>query len=240
MKKLILKLLTLLFIIMVLNTSVFGCDTNNVNFEPYMRKLNKKVKNNWITPRIKNSDSTVVLFSVNQTGKLGKIQVLQASGNKEFDKNAINAIEKTTFDPLPIEYKKENIDIQFTFASNLYSRVGYNTCCIFIKTEEEREFYKNLSEEKKNIYDKYLKIIKTKLRKQMDVPYTYLGKSVLVSFTIKDDGQISDLKLEETSGNQEYDELILKFFKQNSVPSIPEQLGLDQLKIKCKIMRTSY
>lgn len=88
---------------------------------PYMSALQKKIKGSWNPKTMKKSRRTVLLFTVNKKGEVSNIRVVNSSGDKKADAEAIEAVKKSSpFPPLPNEYKEKNIDINFTFDYNVW------------------------------------------------------------------------------------------------------------------------
>ncbi len=92
-----------------------------INFEPFMRKLQQRIKHNWTPPKGNKSKRIVVLFKVSKSGELLDSMVTSSSGIKEADKAALDALERSApFDSLPENYTGNDIDIQFTFDYNVF------------------------------------------------------------------------------------------------------------------------
>ncbi len=98
------------------------------DFGPYMKDLQRKIKQSWQPPRGNESKRVVVVFRVAHNGELEQIKVTKSSGEPTADDAAIQAIQRIfPFRPLPPEYTEENIDIEFTFDYNVFgdkNRVG--------------------------------------------------------------------------------------------------------------------
>ncbi len=97
--------------------------TEDVDFTPYMQKLQNDIKRNWNPPKTNESRHTVVLFKVSKTGELLKLDLKKSSGCEECDKAAAEAVIYTSpFEPLPVEFKGDNVDIHFTFDYNVIGK----------------------------------------------------------------------------------------------------------------------
>lgn len=93
------------------------------DFGPYMKDLTRQIKANWNPPKSNNSKRVVTFFTINKDGEISDIKVIKSSRNKAMDVAAINAIKNViSFEPLPKEYKGDDIDIKFTFAYNVFDR----------------------------------------------------------------------------------------------------------------------
>lgn len=90
------------------------------NWGPYMRDLERRIKQNWNPPKGDASKRVVVLFRIGRDGRLLSIKIGRSSGSVSNDDAAKAAIELTApFKPLPPEFKGNSIDIEFTFDYNV-------------------------------------------------------------------------------------------------------------------------
>ena len=90
-----------------------------VDFGPYMKGLHQKLKSNWNPPNDSKDKKVIILFKINKKGELVSCEVYKSSGSTNLDQSAIDAVNKTApFEPLPTNYKDEDIDIQFMFDYN--------------------------------------------------------------------------------------------------------------------------
>lgn len=90
------------------------------NWGPYMRDLERRIKQNWNPPKGDASKRVVVLFRIGRDGRLLSIRIGKSSGSVSNDDAAKAAIELTApFKPLPPEFKGNSIDIEFTFDYNV-------------------------------------------------------------------------------------------------------------------------
>ena len=95
------------------------------DFGPYMKELQRRIKMNWDPPKGNESKRVVLLFSIARDGRLLNVKVHRSSGLPTADKAAIDAVKLTApFRPLPPEYKRSSVDIQFTFDYNVFGVSG--------------------------------------------------------------------------------------------------------------------
>ena len=93
--------------------------SDNINFQPYMNELTRKIKSNWDPPSGNKSKKTVLLFGIAKDGSLLNVKVIKSAGQLE-DEAAITAVKLSApFNPLPSNYKKSSVDIQFDFDYNV-------------------------------------------------------------------------------------------------------------------------
>jgi TonB family protein len=96
-----------------------------VDFGPYMKALQRKIKGNWHPPKGLESKQVVVIFSISREGQLSRLRVVGSSGVEKADQAAMEAVTKSPpFDPLP-KGAPESIDIQFTFEYNVFFPARY-------------------------------------------------------------------------------------------------------------------
>lgn len=93
---------------------------DNVDFRPYMRRLQRRIKRNWEPPKGSETKKVVVLFKIGKDGRLISSEIFKTSGDEAADKAALLAIAiSAPYEPLPKAYTKESIDIQFAFDYNI-------------------------------------------------------------------------------------------------------------------------
>ncbi len=107
-----------------------GIDASeDVNFGPYMNRIQSKVRRYWLTPEENNSKRTLLSFMLDTKGRLSKLRVLRSSGNPDTDQAAMDAVRQAApFPPLPAG-ADSSISIKFSFDINVlgadYDPRGY-------------------------------------------------------------------------------------------------------------------
>lgn len=97
-----------------------------VDFGPYMRDLQRRIKANWNPPQGNESKRVILLFTIAKDGRLLGVKVYKSSGLQAADRAAVSAVEMTApFKPLPSGYTRNSVDIQFTFDYNVFGVSGY-------------------------------------------------------------------------------------------------------------------
>lgn len=119
MKKNVIKLLVFLFVFCIYMQAASFAQEQDIYFIAYVNRLENKVKSNWILPHGKLGEKTVIDFDIDKTGKLLNINILNSSGDSEFDQNALNAIYKSVpFESIPSNTKDDTVTIRFSFSQN--------------------------------------------------------------------------------------------------------------------------
>lgn len=96
------------------------------DFGPYMRELQRRIKLNWDPPKGNESKTVVLLFKIAKDGRLLSCRINKSSGLPTADQAALKAVELTApFRPLPVDFKGQSIDIQFTFDYRVFGASRY-------------------------------------------------------------------------------------------------------------------
>lgn len=97
---------------------------NDIDWVPYLKKLERNIKSNWNPPKNKESNRVVLFLTIGKDGRLLVSKIYKSSGAAAIDTAALNAAKVTApFQPLPEQFKGNSIDIQFTFDYNVH-RIG--------------------------------------------------------------------------------------------------------------------
>ena len=94
--------------------------SNSINWAPYMRNLEQKIKNNWAPPKKGSMKRVKTQFTIHRDGTITDIKITGSSGDVLVDSAAKAAIEASSpVEPLPKEFKGESVPIEFTFDYNV-------------------------------------------------------------------------------------------------------------------------
>lgn len=114
MKKIILALISIF--VFGLAQCISLAQDQDINFIAYVDRLENKVKSNWVIPHGKLDKKTVILLDLDKKGKLLSANVVNFSGDKEFDKTAMEAvIQSAPFEGFPQTIQDEKATIKITF-----------------------------------------------------------------------------------------------------------------------------
>ena len=92
----------------------------DVDFGPYMARLQRTIKRAWFPPRGKETCRVAVVFKVHDNGSMSNLRLTKSSGSALADQAALKAVANAApFKALP-EGTPENVDIQFTFDYNVF------------------------------------------------------------------------------------------------------------------------
>lgn len=92
-----------------------------IDYGPYMAKVQRTIKRNWLPPKQKQNKISLVRFKIHYDGQISNLKLSTGSGDDEYDKAGLAAVEATAkLDPLP-EGAPDAVDIEFAFAYNIYS-----------------------------------------------------------------------------------------------------------------------
>lgn len=92
------------------------------DFGPYIAELQRRIKRNWNPPASDRSKRVVAIFTIGRDGRLLELKIQQGSGVKVADDAALAAVRLSApFRPLPANYRKQSIDVQFIFDYDVYT-----------------------------------------------------------------------------------------------------------------------
>lgn len=94
-----------------------GEKTKDIDFGPYMRELQLRIKRNWHPPKSTASSTAFINFSVNRAGKVSDVTVYKSSTIQDYDDAAKSAVSDVSLPPLPAG-SPEKVDIRFDFEYN--------------------------------------------------------------------------------------------------------------------------
>ncbi len=84
------------------------------NIAPYRRELLMRIASNW-HPKRKNETMTIQV-DIGKDGQVLSAEIIESSGNKKADKEALVAVEATEFPALPEWYKGDHIPFKIDLA----------------------------------------------------------------------------------------------------------------------------
>lgn len=92
----------------------------DVDFGPYMAKMQRRIKRSWFPPKCTESKRVVAAWTIARDGSLSNLRITQPSIKMSNDA-ALKAVQNSApFQPLP-EGAPESVDISFTFDYNVFS-----------------------------------------------------------------------------------------------------------------------
>jgi len=92
-----------------------------IDYGPYMAKMQRTIKRNWLPPKQKENKIALVFFKIHYDGQISNLKIATTSGDSDYDKAGLAAVEAATkLDPLP-DGAPDAVDIEFAFAYNINS-----------------------------------------------------------------------------------------------------------------------
>lgn len=106
-------------------TSGIDARSQDIDLTAYLNKLKQRVQQRWLPGMSQSNRRTVLNFTINRSGQVSNLNIVQTSGFSVTDEVAFNAIQQAApFAPLPTGYSKNYIDIEFTFDINVYGELN--------------------------------------------------------------------------------------------------------------------
>jgi len=235
MKKIILMTILLLNFVFVQNLAF--SQEQDIYSLAYMNRLQNKVKSNWILPHAQEGKKTVVVFDIDKNGNVSNSFISESSGDKEFDEVALSAISKSApFENLSQDLNDEYIKINFVFSQNLFEATqiaGEKQFCETVQKTYEKNptslqdnnlSTQNDSKSKSSVnriaktadFTSYLRDLQKDIRTNWSSPIFNNRKKAVVSFSIDKEGELSNLEIDKSSGDKNYDKKALEAVSQTA------------------------
>jgi TonB family protein len=96
----------------------------SVDFGPYIRALEARIRRNWSPPDDYKSKKIEFSFTISKDGRLLSSRITRSSGFPDADRAAELAVQRSApFPPLPGDFQKSSVNINFTFDYATHGRV---------------------------------------------------------------------------------------------------------------------
>lgn len=103
------------------NDAAIQFDSKGIDFGPWLRRFEARVRRNWYIPMAANTlrGRVTITFFVHKNGALTELQIVKVSGVESFDSSAFNALKLSNpVDPLPAGYPDDKALFTVTFFYN--------------------------------------------------------------------------------------------------------------------------
>lgn len=161
---------------------------DEANWRDYVAKLDERVKSAWVPPR-GSYNSAVLKLEIGRSGRILDTQFEKTSGDEAFDKTVLAAVKTAIPLPeLPQPRQKEKATAHLNFTNS-------------IETEQARD---RLG---------YLKSVQSAVLKHWVLPAGSAGRQGTVGFRLDKTGQISHWRIEDSSGDVDFNKSALDAIK---------------------------
>lgn len=100
-------------------TGLSGENSMGTRFEEYASRVMEITRRAWrvqdVDRAVKSAPAVVVRFDLLRSGKVQNLRLVRASGIPTLDLSIRNAIEDSTYPPLPEAYERDSATMEFTF-----------------------------------------------------------------------------------------------------------------------------
>ncbi len=201
----------------------------DVNFTPYMTKIQKIIKKNWNPPKGNSSKRVVAIFIVYKDGKIADdIRIVQ-SGGKQMDFCAISAIKASVpLPPLPDAFNGKSVDIQFSFDYNVFARREAHN----MQIEERRSVSSEDIKFEGIDMAPYVKHVEMKVKENWIPKNQKSSEKITVSFKIFKDGHVEDISVIKLYDRKMLDEIIKAINASEPFLPLPSEFGGEFVNIK--------
>lgn len=85
------------------------------DFSAYMEDVQERIMNSWNPPEDIIEGHADVIFRINRNGEILSSEIIQSSGNSDFDNSVKEVLERCSFRELPTDCDKEYITVKYAF-----------------------------------------------------------------------------------------------------------------------------
>lgn len=173
----------------------------------YIGRLQKKIELNWIIPEEKNSKSAVFEFTINRAGEIVDACMMRSSGDENFDKSALTAIYKIVpFEPFPDDFDFDVLTFDYFFNSkiSIMNYVGDE----YLDPNSQNAQSTNAKSEDLN-FDTYMRNFQKRIKSNWTQSVYQSDKASVAMITLNKNGEISNVQLVRSSGDNNFDNEIL-------------------------------
>ena len=94
-------------------------DHHGADFSHWLDDFEKKTHHNWDPPTYFGYGGGVEFsFTVERNGSISVLEMLQSSGTEAMDRAAREALTRSKFDPLPVDFARARVPMRITFHYN--------------------------------------------------------------------------------------------------------------------------
>ncbi|MBS1956580.1 MAG: tetratricopeptide repeat protein [Cyanobacteria bacterium SZAS-4] len=116
----IVNLIQSLFLAAILCTTCASAKKSNIDYMPYMRCVQQRIKLHWHPERFPATLRCIVLFKIHRDGSISDLKFAEQTTIQSLNRSTMNAVQASApFDPLPAG-SDDDVDIKFTFDYNIF------------------------------------------------------------------------------------------------------------------------
>lgn len=209
----------------ILYTTAFMLILTNIAFaeeidankfvEQYGKEVQSLIRSNLNYKGDENA-VTAVNYTINPDGSVTDIKLEQASGTN-FDKAVIEAVQKSApFKPFPKELNISNITMTSGFQHIVQKSLSARMSIMPIEPPAQAQ----------EAYKKYMDNVNKYIFDRIPTIYSHIPQEPVISCTILKDGTITNFKILQSSGIEEYDKKIIETYSKMRLEPFPEELNI--------------
>lgn len=211
----------------------------NVDFDTYMRYLQRRVQLRWYPPNGCSDKKAVVVFNVAKNGRLFDTKILTSSGDETFDKSALAAIEGSAqLLALPAEVQPNFVEMQFNFDS---TNLGNNCHCVSYYNIESSN-YKNVSNRSSGAeaYSYYQEQVDKVVSLNSPQRQYFFPKKAFVTLGLDKYGNVKYVNLGPSTKCKDYRADVVSALQDSVFPPIPCSLNADSMEFNYNLTSPPY
>ena len=183
--------------------------------EEYGQEVQNTIKSNLNYNGTENA-VTSVNYVINNDGSVTDIKLEKASGT-DFDKAVIEAVQKSApFKPFPEDVNLVNIKMTSGFQHRVQKSLSARMSIMPIEPPAQAQ----------EAYKKYMDNVNKYIFDRIPTIYSHIPQEPVISCTILKDGTITNFKILQSSGIEEYDKKIIETYSKMRLEPFPEELNI--------------
>lgn len=220
--------LLLSLILMSFSNLAYSDETDPNSFvDSYGQEVQAIIKSNLKYQGLENA-TTAVTYKIHPDGSVTDIKLEKPSGTG-FDQAVIQAVQKSApFKPFPKGSNISDIVMTSGFQHQVKKYQSVRMSIMPVEpTNEAQQSYKKYMDNVGKIFFDHIPTI-----------YDYIPNEPVVSCVILQDGSVTNVKVEKSSGIPEYDAKIIETYSKIKLPQFPQELsGYKQLPYSARLYR---
>ncbi len=176
----------------------------DVDFGPYMARLERKIGAAWTPPQGHEFDRITVIFQLNNSGDVSDLRVKGSSGFESSDKEALAAVTRSGPFEIPPKGAPKIIGVEFTFDFNIVKGIHKGDPDFVKRCSDHLSVSPIDSADIRGIrgidFHQFMDDIEIRIKRAWFPPRGQESRQVLVSFKVSNKGEMTDPKIERSSG----------------------------------------
>ncbi len=200
------------------------------NLNAYIKNIQQQVDHNWTPPDLP-SNSLIIKVVIHKNSSNVDTRMTKSSGNRLADQQALMAIQKIKFEPLPTDVHMNKVIVDFNFKSK---QLPINLAPVTASrppSAKDLLLTAPVPVPKKDVdFEPYMTALQERVRRNW-APTNPSANPLTVGFRLHRNGSISDIQITQSSGDLLLDQQSIAAIQQTKFDPLPTGSINDSVKI---------